>query len=71
MGSMATAEVDVSALLERREGYRNGWPCLRGTGITVHAVAAAHLSGLAFDEICDQNPDPACTSLIGPMAPSA
>lgn len=47
----------MSALLVRRAGYRNGWPCLRGTGISVHSVAAAHLTGLTFEQICAQNPD--------------
>ena len=54
---MVAVEVDVSALLVRRTGYRNGWPCLRGTGISAHSVAAAHLAGLTFEQICAENPD--------------
>jgi uncharacterized protein (DUF433 family) len=49
--------VSVASLLEERPGYREGRPCLRGTGITVHAVAAAHLMGMSAEEICAQNPD--------------
>lgn len=49
--------IKLSSLLVTRPGYRQGRPCLRGTGITVHAVAAAYLAGLSAQEICQQNPD--------------
>ena len=55
MGSTAT--VRLNSLLVSRSGFRGGRPCLRGTGITVHAVAAAHLLGLTAEEICLQNSD--------------
>jgi uncharacterized protein (DUF433 family) len=48
---------ELSSLLVSREGYRQGRPCLRGTGMTVHQVAAAHMMGLSAEEICAQNPD--------------
>src|SRR5438552_7588475 len=55
---MATPRaVTLGSLLESRSGFRDGRPCLKGTGITVHAVAAAHLSGLSAEEICQQNQD--------------
>ena len=54
---MTQAPVSLDALLVSKEGYRQGRPCLRGTGITVHAVAAAHRMGLTAEEICGQNPD--------------
>lgn len=54
-----TAEpaITLDSMLVTRPGYREGRPCLRGTGMTVHAVAAAHLMGLSAEEICQQNPD--------------
>ena len=55
---MATeSEIKLGSLLVRRPDFRQGRPCLRGTGITVHQVAAAHLLGLTAEEICQQNPD--------------
>ena len=36
---------------------REGRPCLAGTGMTVHAVAARHLRGMSAQEILDEFPD--------------
>ncbi len=47
----------LDSLLVSRPGYREGRPCLRGTGLTVHSVAAAYLLGYSAEEICAQNPD--------------
>jgi uncharacterized protein (DUF433 family) len=53
----ATRKFKLDSLLVSKPGYRQGRPCLRGTGITVHNVAAAFLIGLTTEEICAQNPD--------------
>jgi uncharacterized protein (DUF433 family) len=54
---MPTSATNLDGFLVARSGYRQGRPCLRGTGITVHAVAAAHIMGLTAEQICAQNPD--------------
>lgn len=54
---MAQAPVSLESLLVSREGYRGGRPCLRGTGMTVHQVAAVWQLGLSAEEICAQNPE--------------
>ena len=53
----STSPTKLKDLLVTRPGYRQGRPCLRGTGPTVHAIAAAYLMGLSAEEICQQNPD--------------
>lgn len=53
----ARAPVSIDSLLVAKSGYREGRPCLRGTGITVHAVAAAWRMGYSAESICAQNPD--------------
>jgi uncharacterized protein (DUF433 family) len=54
--SMSAATIDIDNLLEARDGFRSGRPCLRGTGITVHTIVAYHLQGMAPDEILDGFP---------------
>jgi uncharacterized protein (DUF433 family) len=49
--------VAVETLLVAKPGYRQGRPCLRGTGITVHAVADAYHCGLTVEDMCAENPD--------------
>ena len=50
------AVTELGSLLVSRPGYRQGWPCLRGTGIPVHAVAAAYMNGLTAERLCEENP---------------
>jgi uncharacterized protein (DUF433 family) len=48
---MTTATIDIGSLIFVQPGFRSGRPCLRGTGMTVHAVAALYEQGLKADEI--------------------
>ena len=48
--------VEIGSLLYRKKGYRQGRPCLAGTGMTVHTVAALQLQGLTPEQILDQFP---------------
>jgi len=55
---MATKQsVSLDSLLVRKPGYRDGRPCLKGTGITVHNVAVRYLQGGTVEEMCAANPD--------------
>jgi len=53
---MATQTVELSSLLVSKSGYRQGRPCLRGTGITVHNVAGYYRAGHTTEEFCASNP---------------
>ena len=44
-------------MLVSKPGYRNGWPCLRGSGITVHNVGVRFSQGVTIQEMCEENPD--------------
>jgi uncharacterized protein (DUF433 family) len=55
---MATEAItDISTLLEMDPDYRQGRPCLRGTGITVHNVAIHHNMGASVAAMVESNPD--------------
>ena len=52
----AKALVDIGRLILSDPALHGGRPCLAGTGMTVHAVAARHLRGLGAAEILDEFP---------------
>lgn len=49
--------VELSSLLEKTPDFRQGRPCLRGTGITVHNVAGYYRLGHTAEEMAKDNPD--------------
>lgn len=54
---MATnTPVDIGRLIHSRPDLHDGRPCLAGTGMTVHAIAARHLDGMSAKEILDDFP---------------
>ena len=48
--------VEIGSLLYRKQGYRQGRPCLAGTRIPVHTIAGMHLQGLSPEQILDELP---------------
>ena len=46
----------------------SGRPCLRGTGITVHTIAAHHLQGMTPDEILDGFPHATLSGIHAALA---
>jgi uncharacterized protein (DUF433 family) len=55
---MATpTTTDIATLLVVDPDYRQGRPCLRGTGITVHNVAGHYNAGATVDQMVESNPD--------------
>lgn len=49
--------IALDSLLVTKPGYRQGRPCLRGTGITVHNVAGYYRTGHSAEEMASNNPD--------------
>jgi len=49
--------IALDSLLVSKPDYREGRPCLRGTGITVHNVAGYYRLGHTAEEMASNNPD--------------
>jgi uncharacterized protein (DUF433 family) len=52
----AQSPADIGQLIVSRPDLHSGRPCLAGTGMTVHAIAARRMRGLSAEEILDQFP---------------
>ena len=65
---MAAATIDIQQLLESRPGFRQGRPCLRGTGITVHTIAAYHSAGESAEELLADFPHASLATIHAALA---
>jgi uncharacterized protein (DUF433 family) len=65
---MSVATIDLNGLLEAREGFRQGRPVLRGTGITVQTIVAAHLRGETPEEILEGFPHASLAAIHAALA---
>lgn len=53
---MTQTPISIDSLIETTPGFREGRPCLAGTGVTVHTVAALYNAGHEAHGILEQFP---------------
>jgi uncharacterized protein (DUF433 family) len=56
MATKTKAPTDIGTLLIVKEGYRNGWPVLKGSTITVHNLSVAHNQGRSVEQLAEDLP---------------
>ncbi|MEX0784117.1 MAG: DUF433 domain-containing protein [Dehalococcoidia bacterium] len=56
MATKTKAPTDISSLLVVKDGYRNGWPVLKGSTITVHNLSIAHNQGRSAEQLAEDLP---------------
>ena len=56
MATKTKAPTDISTLLVVKEGYRNGWPVLKGSTITVHNLSVALNQGRSAEQLAEDLP---------------
>ncbi len=53
---VANPPTNIGNLIFSKPGFRDGRPCLTGTGTTVHTIVAAYLEGLSPEELLAEFP---------------
>ncbi len=60
--------VDIGTLIYRDPEFRSGRPCIAGTGMSVHNIAARYIRGDSADEIADEFPDVPRSHILAAVA---
>lgn len=55
--STSASPVDIGTLIVSGPGFRDGKPCIAGTGMSVRSVAIRYLQGMSAEAIHEDIPD--------------